>query len=385
MMTTHLHIAMVIARYPPTIGGTELQCRELSRSLIKRGHKVSVLTEQNEPGLAQREVQDGIDIYRFKVGKSGLLSALRFAARLREWMSQHPDVHVLHAHMLAGPAMAAFFVSRWMKKPVVLKIAGAGITGDIGTSKRRPQGHFKLALFKRMARLIACPSPRTFDEIKSVGISPNQLRLIPNGVRTDRFKPLVLMEKMALRSKLNLNANDSIALYVGRWAEGKGLETLLAVWESMRERAEFNWKLLLVISQPPPSAVRARLQGLAARVRVIIGSTDPLPYYQAADLAVLLSENEGLSNFLLEAMGSGLPLLTTPGSAVATPEESEAWGWVTSNEVKNIAELLNTIQNQPAKLASKGTVARAKALNTFSVDGVTEKYEQLYLEAMQGA
>ena len=377
------HIAMVIARYPPIIGGTELQCRALSQALVKRGHRVSVLTERHDPTLPESETQDGVAIFRFKTGGSPFQSAWRFGKHLSHWIEMHSDVELLHAHMLAGPAMAAFFIGLICSKPVVIKIAGAGVTGDIGTSQTTSRGQFKLWLFKRLAKWVVCPSTRTAEEMSALGIPKTSIRIIPNGVQTDRFVPVDAETKAKLRAKLSLGQTDLVALYVGRWAEGKGVEKLLSIWETAQKQPGFRWKLYLVISQPPPADQAFRLEKLGGSVLGVVKAPDPALYYQVSDLAILLSENEGMSNFLLEAMASGLPQITTPSSTIGSPQEATAWGWMMPPaNPADILALLKTLQDNPVMLSAKGAAARHNIMESFSSDQVAGTYEQLYSEIL---
>jgi glycosyltransferase involved in cell wall biosynthesis len=165
---------------------------------------------------------------------------------------------------------------------------------------------------------------------------------------------------------------------VGRWAAGKGIENLLTVWE--KASGLFPWTLLLVVNSQPPKDQQARIRKLGESVCVIVGSNDPLPYYQVSDLAILLSENEGLSNFLLEAMSSGLPLLTSYGAAIGSEERARTWGWLTDGRIDDILSVLQSIQ--AGDLASKGANARAEVLNAYSSAKVAEQYEALYHEAI---
>lgn len=378
------HIAMVIARYPPVIGGTERQCQELSRTLLRQGHHVSVITERYDPDLAEFENQDGISIYRLDVAGSWWQSSYRFAQGLWKWLKEHPETDVIHAHMLAGPAMAALLLGKLLKKPVIIKTAGAGATGDIGTSSQLRRGRMKLAAFKRWAQWVVCPSTKTFDEVVALGLPTKRLRQIPNGVDAHRFHPGTAAEKEQLRVSYRIPFSVPVAVYAGRWAPGKGVEALLSVFELYRSQPHFHWRLCLLLSQTPTPEQQTRLESLKDRVRVYVGVTDPLPYYQLSDLAILLSDNEGISNFLLEAMACGLPLLTSPGAAVASPEESERWGWQKeSHDAPAICALLQSLNPEQPVLAAKGRQARQKVETTFASDVVAQTYLQLYEDALK--
>jgi glycosyltransferase involved in cell wall biosynthesis len=358
-------LVMVISRFPPAIGGTEIQCRELSETLNQRGQQVQVVTERYDPQLPGNETINGVQVIRLSSRGARPLASFLFSLRLFIWLIKNKDFDIVHAHMLAGPAIAALLAGKLLGKPVIVKIAGAGPTGDLGTSKTRRRGQFKLWLFKQFACFVTCPSPITFRELQSLGVSGNYLRLVPNGVNTTRFKPADQQKPM----------RDPLAIFAGRWTEGKGVEQLLAVWEAAQKRPEFRWSLQLLLHESSNGPRQARLDALRSRVHWQAGIKDPRPFYQEADLAILLSENEGLSNFLLEAMASGLPLMTSPAAAVGPENESDGWSWrVDPQDTAGILELLIRLQDDPAALRGRGDNARRRVLEAFSSDRVAPAF-----------
>jgi len=73
---------MIIARFPPYIGGTEIQCFRLSRELVRRGYRVTVITEQVGYSWPEEESRDGIQIRRIRTWGHPPFSSLLFAMKL---------------------------------------------------------------------------------------------------------------------------------------------------------------------------------------------------------------------------------------------------------------------------------------------------------------
>lgn len=320
-----MNIAMLAARFPPVIGGAEIQCYRLSRWLVRHQHRVVVLTERSDPALAAHEWVEGIEVIRFRTIGRPPFSSMLYGIQTFLYLLRNPGFDVLHAHIISTPAIVAVAIQFFRRIPALVKVAGGRRTGDFSTSRRYALGRFKLWVLRQLKPRLVCPSQETFDEARAFGIPEDRLSCIPNGIDAEQFRPAVDVKPRALPAgALPWALEDLVAIYVGRWAKGKGVETLLEVWEEGARRPDFPWRLLMVLSESPPESIAVRLRNLGSRVHTACHVTDLLPCYQAADLAVLLSEGEGISNFLLEAMACGLPALTT--SAAALPDAGEERG-----------------------------------------------------------
>ena len=375
-----LNVCMIIARFHPWVGGTEMQCLRLSRYLVAKGHRVSVLTERTSPDLSPQESIDGVQVVRLKAYGTPPNSSFRFAVGVMAYLLRNRNFDVLHAHMIAWPAIAALIAGKCIGKPVVVKVAGAKATGDLGTSRATARGKVKLNLLELMARTIVGPSRETLEELKSLpGLRANT-HYIPNGVEI----PNMGGDKRSLRKKLNLHEDRLIAVYAGRWAAGKGVELLLDTWKQPAQD-NVQWDLVLLIPTDPPAEARHSLGALSATVRVFKSVPDLTPYYQAADLAVLLSRGEGQSNFLLEATACGLPTLTSQSAAIDPDQAPERRGIVlTDSELSApaVRRALDQLQNHPDHLTELGRAARQWTAERFSMDRVGAQYEALYRQCI---
>ena len=376
-----LSICMVIARFPPYIGGTEIQCARLSRSLAAHGHRVVVITEQPGNQLPAEEMVEGIRVIRlrsfFRAPLSWLVLGFQLLRRLR---SERP-FDIFHGHMLAMPALALLWKGKQTTIPTLVKIAGADKSGDAQRSQRTLLGRIKFGLFRKWSKHIACPSTQAMKELLALGIDQTKIHLIPNGVDSIKFIPPSMEEKGLARRALHLGPDDFVAIYAGRPAAGKGVDTLLNVWTRAATRPEFRWKLILLLAAEG-ELLKEYEEKLKDQKQVLcfFNQRELLPYYQCADLALLLSRGEGLSNFLLEAMACGLPHMTTPNASISEDSDRTRWSWVIPLEqIEATAfEQLLRLQGNGEDLKTKGTEARTKITQFYSMEKITETYEQLY-------
>ncbi|MFD3352805.1 glycosyltransferase [Streptomyces fradiae] len=134
--------------------------------------------------------------------------------------------------------------------------------------------------------------------------------VVHNGVDTGRFGPFpAATARAAARAALLPGAPPGapVVVCVGRLCRQKGQDLLLSAWNTVHARVP-GARLVLVGDGPDAAGLRP---GAHPSV-VFAGSVaDPLPWYRAADLAVLPSRWEGMALAPLEAMASGRPVLLT--------------------------------------------------------------------------
>jgi glycosyltransferase involved in cell wall biosynthesis len=275
-------------------------------------------------------------------------------------------------------AAASFF----LRMPVLVKITGRRQTTAGASLLQR----LKLGIFKAADPYVVCPSPHTFEETRAFGIPPSKLTCIPNGVDIHYFQPAAVSQTSVCRP-IALPEDAPVAIYVGRWAEGKGVDHLLDLWQEGMTSPDFPWHLLMVLSLAPSQELVSRIDSAKNRVHTVVGAADPRPYYQASDLAILLSEGEGLSNFLLESMACGLPTLAT--SSAALPDaQNEKTGTHTvpaDSSLKNEAlRFLRETGRNRDRLKAMGRSAREHIERHYSFDHIGPLYVALYRKMIDG-
>lgn len=180
-------------------------------------------------------------------------------------------------------------------------------------------------IVSRVDSLVAISTPLV-DEAIAVGFDSKKIYLIYSSVDTDIFRPADPESKKELRKVLRLPVDKKIFLFIGRAVQAKGIDTLLGAWDMLSEEFKQDNHLVVVgaSSENDPAYDLFRSTASSGNMSitfpgVITDEKEVAKYYQASDAFVFPSlHNEGLSVSILEAMSSGLPVITTEWLATET-------------------------------------------------------------------
>ncbi|MHB9156138.1 MAG: glycosyltransferase family 4 protein [Endomicrobiales bacterium] len=373
-MTT-LRIGMLISRFHPVEGGAEIQCRRLSLELNKSDCAVFVLTQKLR-GLPRLERFESLPVLRLALPPANRLGSLMYFLSGFWWlMKNNRRFDLLHAHLASSPAVLAALVSRVLRKPAILKIAGSRTTGDIGTSSRTWYGRLKLAYLRKNLDAFVCPSREARDELVRAGFDRAKIQVIPNGVSTEIFSPASQGEKKTLRQALGIPGNATVVIYTGRLEPGKGLETLLDAWP---RAAGAQAHLYVLGTGSLEQTLRSRASG-EGEIHFTGWKRNTVDYLRAADIFVLPSFGEGLPNSLIEAMSCGLACVATDIGGVTELITSGKNGvLVAPGDAPQLAAALTRLITAPEARALLGKEARAHAESTLSIGRTAGQYRELY-------
>lgn len=366
---------MVSAGFWPSVGGAERQALELSRALAARGARVSVLTRR-VGGLAGREDVHGVPVRRLRVLGHGALDSLSFLAGACLWLLAHASEYdAVHAHLAGSPALAAALAGRVLGKPVVVKLGGGRGIGEVAVSSTTTFGRWKLrALALLRPRFLAVAADLAAEA--RAHLPGAEIEVLPNGVDTETFKPASSEEKKAARARLGWPAG-TIFLYTGRFSWEKRLPWFSRIW--LRAAQEREATLILAGEGPERASVQAEADSSGGRVRVLPPTDRPAALYAAADVFVLPSFSEGLSNSLLEAMASGLPVVASAvgGTAEAIADGRTGFLFARDDEAAAAACVRRALDD-PEAAARLGAEARRECERRYAMRRIAERCEALY-------
>ena len=149
------------------------------------------------------------------------------------------------------------------------------------------------------------------DLLREFDIPVEQVVVIPNGVDVDRFHPSNrVRHRGPVRRELGIVGEDIVALFVGGDWERKGLSTCV---QAVRSYPDDRLKLLVVGDGDPAGFVADDETHGANRRFMFISRRDPNVerYFAAADLLLCPSRYEPFGLVILEALASGLPVVTS--------------------------------------------------------------------------
>ena len=373
------HIAMVIQRYYPHIGGAEKQLQRLIPRLQARGFEVCVVTRK-ETGLESFVKVEGVPVYRVAspgpkvlAGALFTLSASRLLSRLRP--------NIIHAHEILSPTSAALLTKRFHGWPVIVKILRGGVKGDIYKLKRRLFGMRRFHILRQGVDAFVVISREIDDELAELNVPLEKRAFIPNGVDTEYFAPLPQVQKKRLRAELSIPPNTIVVVYLGRLVVEKRIDYLLRIWPDVQ--TEFPETLLFIVGT---GSEEPRLRSIAGKDIQFTGQIeDAARYLQAADLFVLPSSTEGLSNSLLEALSSGLPVLATSVGGTRDVIQHNVNGYlIPPDDVPSLKAGLLTLLGDSTLRSRLGESGRQRILSDFSLDATANQLADLYTRFING-
>lgn len=372
-------VAMLIQRYLPHVGGAERQLQQLAPRLMDLGFDLTILT-RHEPGLAHFEEIDGIPVYRLPASGSKTRAAATYTgAALLKLVRLRPDI--IHAHEILTPATIAILTKNILRRPVVVKILRGGARGDIVKLKRRPFWQSYARSLRRKVDAFITISQEIDEELAALQVPPEKRIFLPNGVDAVRCIPVSEEQKLKLRAGLSIPQQAAVVVYAGRLVPEKRVDHLLRVWKEIHSR-HFNAHLLIL----GQGAQEDELRGMQVEgVRFTGQVEEAVPYLQAADLFVLPSSTEGLSNSMLEAMACGLPVLATSvGGAPDVIRHKESGYLIPPDDLDALREGLETLLESDSLRFTLGSNARQRILADFSLDSVARRLAALYRRLLDG-
>lgn len=222
-------------------------------------------------------------------------------------------------------------------------------------------------------KAIVCNSRMVRDEIvRHYGVAGERLIVIPNAVDGTHFH-LGLREqhRVPTRREHGLDDTRPVFLFVGSGFERKGVDLLLEVWEQL------DASLIVIGHDRDLPGYRRRAAKLAGKVRFLGAQRDVRPWLGAADVFVLPTLYDPLPNAALEALASGLPVLTSTKSGASE--------WITPGVNGDVADaldssawlnLLSAWSNQ-ARARMAAPAARS-AVASLSPEAMQQAFTDLY-------
>jgi glycosyltransferase involved in cell wall biosynthesis len=344
-------------------GGQEIRILEESRGMIARGHDVSVLCTPDARILTEAS-RFGVPVTVLPIGRKrfpGLFA-------MRRWLLENrPDVINTHSSTdswLTGLACAtlshppAIVRTRHISAPVA---ANAGSRWLYGKSARHV-----VTTGEALKQML----------IRDLDLKPENVTSVPTGIDTERFTP---GDKAAVRQALGLKPDRH---YLGIVATLRSWKGHLYLLEAFAKLDRPDWTLLIVGEGPMVENIEAKINELNLHGRVVLAGqkTDPEVWMRALDIFCLPSyANEGVPQALMQAMLSGLPIVTTPvGAILEAVSDGETALVVAPQNADALAAAIGRLIGDGALAKRLGSAAREQAVARFSKEGMLNRMEAIF-------
>ena len=174
-------------------------------------------------------------------------------------------------------------------------------------------------------------------------------------------------------------------IFTGRLHPQKNLPLLLEAWSTVAAGRPGSLILVGPGSERNALVEQAQALGIADRVQFTGAVENPAEYLRAADVFVLPSVAEGMSNSLLEAMATGLPCAVSGiGGNIDLVENGVTGRVVNRPEPDAWSQTLIELLDDQAQAQRLGAAARLRIDNEFALSVVVDRYVDLYRRMLAG-
>lgn len=371
--------------FPPIGGGGATSTFNLTRSLVRLGHDVDVVT-MGYRGAPARETIDGIDIHRvpcFRLRRevcdtremlTFVASGLVHASRL----SRERSYDVNHTHFIFPTGPVGYALRRLSGVPFVLTARGSDVPGH-NPNRFRLDHRLLYPAWRTIVRRADAVTAVSNDlKGKLRRLLPDlAVTVIPNGVSPigEAAPPSSGAVAPAERARR--------ILVVTRLHEFKGVQYLLRAIGEHR----LDYEVHIVGDGPYRATLEREAARLHCRVRfwgwLDRGEAELRDLYARCGIFVFPSDREGAPAALLEAMSEGLAVIAA-NSAGAPEVVGEAGLLVQPRDPAAIARALGELATHPELIAEYGQRARERVAAHFNWHLLAEHYTHLYAELIAG-
>jgi glycosyltransferase involved in cell wall biosynthesis len=393
-------VCFISPEYLPLSGGTGAYVYYLSNELIKHGNSIYIVTGYDES--KDVKVNEQLYVFFLKTPKTPVVKSFLFAGSAFRKLNKIRDscsTDITHANL---PLVPSFAVPEGFGKTLISTVHSTW-KGEAEAIKGEPYSRlnpnekfmvsfnwflriFEEKMLERSNKIIAVSDFTRRELLQYYKVKEEKIRVIHNGVDVNKFKPA--RDKRKAKEELGLNPEDIAILSVGRLYARKGLFTLI---ESMPAVVRRFRNAKFVISGKGQSNEMKKLiahaEKLGIRDNILFTGYFPdkkLPkLYQAADVFAFSTFYENLPFAVLEALSTGLPVVTTCVGGIPEMIDSGKNGFLVQPfNAKELSDRVLYFLEHPAEANEMGFLARKIILERFDWRFIVKKVLKVYEEAL---
>jgi glycosyltransferase involved in cell wall biosynthesis len=369
MAQQRMRIALVYESGEP--GGAERMLLQLADRLRARGHYVlPVGPDDTDPWLHTELQQAGFEPATFHIrGPADPTCLATIIWHLRRHRIDVVNSHAFFAAVYGGAAA-------WLlRTPHVITMHGSRY------HTRQQRRRTALRWSAKRSRAIVGVSAATASELADgLGLPRSAVQVVYNGV------PNQPGDRERVRRELGLNPDEQLIVAVGSLFPVKGHAVLLRALELLRHDDVRGWRAAIAGIGGEEHSLRHFIDARSLDDRVtLLGFRRDVPdLLAAADIYVMPSLYEGSPLSLMEAMFAGKAIAASATGGIPELVSNAEEALLTNpGDASELAASLRLLLADPALRARLGVAARRRAASQFTLDRMTDEYEQLYAACMK--
>lgn len=383
-----MKIAIFTDAYPPYISGVSSAVDNQTLALADQGHQIMIFCPRYKKGKRAVSPHKNIQVKilpfslsfpGYKDFKIAIPSGLKSIKNVKKF-----DPQAIHIHTEGGAGWEGLLCGRSLDIPVVS-------TSHTFLAHPKYLKHIRMAnlkmaekftwnyclLFHNRAELVICPSKAMAEELKDHGLE-TKTKVISNGIGLSKFMHPPDKE---IVSKYNLDNNKVNLVYVGRVSVEKSLDIVIKAINKIKRK---GFKLTIIGSGPDSDKLKKLVEKLEIEDKV--NFTGQIAHetlinsglLKASDIFVTASKTENQPLSIMEAMASGLPIVSVKALGIPELVKHKQNGFLA--EPDNAEELGTYLEKliSNKKLRQRMSQKSLQLIKKHSLDNVAKQLIKAY-------
>ena len=380
-----IKVLRVIARL--NVGGPALHVAYLSAGLADRGYDTTLVAGKvgaGEESMAFVAEQRGVrietldDLHREIAPLRDLRTILRLARLIR---SERPTI--LHTHTAKAGAVGriAALLAGDARPPVIVHTFHGHVLRGYFNPALTAAFRLLEQLLARVATKLVAVSPEVRDDLVALGVAPAaKFAVVRLGIELDERVDYDEEGRKATRRLLGIPPDAFVVGWIGRMTAVKRTEDIARTLQALVERGVDGY-LCLVGDGPDRTRLERRMHelGVAKRCLFVGYQENVARFYDAMDVLLLTSVNEGTPVSVIEALAAGRPVVATRVGGVSDVVRDGVDGFLAEvADVESLAARLAELAGDPELRTRMGNAGRAHVVDRYAVERLVDDIDRLY-------
>ena len=364
----------------PTFGGSGVVATELGLELSKRGHEIHFITYSQPVRLEL--ISNNVHFHEVNVPEYPLFHyqpyELALSSKLVDMVKLH-EIDVLHVHYAIPHAYAAYMAKKMLHEeginlPIVTTLHGTDIT-LVGS---HPFYKSAVAFSINKSDAVTSVSQSLKDDTIRLFDIKNEIQVVPNFIDFSKYSD----EFKDCQRVMMASNNEKIITHISNFRPVKRIKDVINTFFQIQK--EIPSKLMMVGEGPEKESAELLCEKLGIEDKVLFfGKSHEIDKILCfSDLFLLPSETESFGLAALEAMASGVPVISSNSGGIPEVNKHGVSGYLSAvGDTKEMVHHALSILRDDSLLAMFKENAKAEA-RQFDIHKIVPFYESIYNKAM---